>query len=112
MQFGFTLKPDHTIERTLALTRQADPGCLGTRLGPPRQREGGAADSDEPRNSEPFSLLRDELHIKVPDRRAAKEGRHRCGQAPRFLTARTASRCGSVQSTFRWVRDLKVMKDR
>ena len=24
MQFGFTLKPDHTIERTLALTRQAE----------------------------------------------------------------------------------------
>src|SRR6187401_1345666 len=23
MQFGFTLKPDHTIERTIALTRQA-----------------------------------------------------------------------------------------
>jgi probable F420-dependent oxidoreductase len=26
MQFGFTLKPDHTIERTLALTRQAEAG--------------------------------------------------------------------------------------
>src|SRR2546423_14507542 len=24
MKFGFTLKPDHTIERTLALTRQAE----------------------------------------------------------------------------------------
>ncbi len=24
MQFGFTLKPDHTVERTLALTRQAE----------------------------------------------------------------------------------------
>src|SRR3990170_7307313 len=24
MQFGFTLKPEHTIERTLALTRQAE----------------------------------------------------------------------------------------
>ena len=24
MQFGFTLKPDHTLERTLALTRQAE----------------------------------------------------------------------------------------
>ena len=24
MQFGFTLKPDHSIERTLALTRQAE----------------------------------------------------------------------------------------
>ena len=24
MQFGFTLKPDHTIERTIALTRQAE----------------------------------------------------------------------------------------
>ena len=24
MRFGFTLKPDHTIERTLALTRQAE----------------------------------------------------------------------------------------
>ncbi len=26
MQFGFTLKPDHSIERTLALTRQAEAG--------------------------------------------------------------------------------------
>ena len=24
MQFGFTLKPEHSIERTLALTRQAE----------------------------------------------------------------------------------------
>ena len=24
MQFGFTLKPEHTLERTLALTRQAE----------------------------------------------------------------------------------------
>ena len=24
MHFGFTLKPDHSIERTLALTRQAE----------------------------------------------------------------------------------------
>ena len=24
MQFGFTLKPDHTIERTLALAKQAE----------------------------------------------------------------------------------------
>ena len=24
MQFGFTLKPEHTIERTVALTRQAE----------------------------------------------------------------------------------------
>ncbi len=24
MQFGFTLKPDHSIERTLALARQAE----------------------------------------------------------------------------------------
>ncbi len=40
MQFGFTLKPEHTIERTLALTRQARPpasttaGCsTGTSCG-------------------------------------------------------------------------------
>ncbi len=26
MEFGFTLKPDHTIERTIALTRQAEAG--------------------------------------------------------------------------------------
>ena len=24
MQFGFTLKPDHSIERTIALTKQAE----------------------------------------------------------------------------------------
>src|SRR3989337_1868042 len=24
MEFGFTLKPDHTVERTIALTRQAE----------------------------------------------------------------------------------------
>ena len=29
MQFGFTLKPDHTIERTLALTRQAEAAGFG-----------------------------------------------------------------------------------
>jgi probable F420-dependent oxidoreductase len=29
MQFGFTLKPDHSIERTLALTRQAEAAGFG-----------------------------------------------------------------------------------
>src|SRR5688500_18276214 len=29
MQFGFTLKPDHTIERTIALTRQAEAAGFG-----------------------------------------------------------------------------------
>jgi probable F420-dependent oxidoreductase len=29
MKFGFTLKPDHTIERTLALTRQAEAAGFG-----------------------------------------------------------------------------------
>ena len=29
MQFGFTLKPEHTIERTLALTRQAEAAGFG-----------------------------------------------------------------------------------
>ncbi|MHB8960958.1 MAG: TIGR03842 family LLM class F420-dependent oxidoreductase [Candidatus Limnocylindrales bacterium] len=29
MQFGFTLKPDHTIERTLALTREAEAAGFG-----------------------------------------------------------------------------------
>ena len=32
MQFGFTLKPDHTIERTIALTRQAEAAGLRLRL--------------------------------------------------------------------------------
>ena len=32
MQFGFTLKPDHTIERTLALTRQAEAAGFEARL--------------------------------------------------------------------------------
>ena len=32
MDFGFTLKPDHTIERTIALTRQAEAGRLRLRL--------------------------------------------------------------------------------
>ena len=32
MQFGFTLKPDHTIERTLALTRQAEDAGFTLRL--------------------------------------------------------------------------------
>lgn len=29
MEFGFTLKPDHTVERTLALTRQAEAAGFG-----------------------------------------------------------------------------------
>lgn len=29
MDFGFTLKPDHTVERTVALTRQAEAGGFG-----------------------------------------------------------------------------------
>src|SRR5512132_1984002 len=29
MDFGFTLKPDHTIERTIALTRQAEAAGFG-----------------------------------------------------------------------------------
>ena len=32
MQFGFTLKPDHSIERTLALTRQAEAAGFAVRL--------------------------------------------------------------------------------
>ena len=32
MQFGFTLKPDHSIERTLALTRQAEAAGFDLRL--------------------------------------------------------------------------------
>ena len=36
MQFGFTLKPEHTLERTLALTRQAEAAGLRLerRVGP------------------------------------------------------------------------------
>ncbi len=32
MQFGFTLKPEHTLERTLALTRQAEAAGFDVRL--------------------------------------------------------------------------------
>ena len=50
MQFGFTLKPDHTIERTLALTRQAEAAGfelrLAVRLARPVARPLSAADAD------------------------------------------------------------------
>ena len=32
MQFGFTLKPDHSIERTLALATQAEAAGFDARL--------------------------------------------------------------------------------
>ena len=48
MQFGFTLKPDHTIERTIALARQAEAAGfelrLAVRLARPVARSLSAAD--------------------------------------------------------------------
>ncbi len=32
MQFGFTLKPDHTIERTLSIAREAEAAGIRVRL--------------------------------------------------------------------------------
>ena len=50
MQFGFTLKPDHSIERTLALTRQAEAAGLrlrlAVRLARPVARSLSPADAD------------------------------------------------------------------
>ena len=55
MQFGFTLKPEHTIERTLALTRRAEAAGLrlrlAVRLARPVARPVSPADADGRRNT-------------------------------------------------------------
>ena len=72
MDFGFTLKPDHSIERTIALTRQAEAAGFTLRLAVRLARavEGG---------------------LSAPDAHGAQHDA-RCGSAPASRTRRRASR--------------------
>ena len=112
MEFGFTLKPEHTIERTIALTRQAEAAGLrlrlALRLARPVARSVSAADAHGRRDraAAPRDLRHEPGHPRALGHRVLARGPRRAerrpdgpGHRPRRLARRVLGKPPTTMAT-------------